>query len=139
MALNIPKYHISKDKDGYTHIESLTESKRRNPSPEEKRWDTGEKDFTHRHKIFSKDRNSISENIFSRKGNTQTDKVRETHKFNKRGWLGGNETGSSSWKEDIKVVESGGKFKGKFGNWHSKRHYITGSQESRHKSILTKK
>ncbi len=43
--LKIPKFHVSKDKDGSTRIEYYNERKRRNPSPEEKRNDTGEKDY----------------------------------------------------------------------------------------------
>ena len=40
---------------GNIDFESYSENKRSNPSPEEKRYDTGEKDFTHKKVIKGKE------------------------------------------------------------------------------------
>ena len=80
---------------GNIDFESYSENKRSNPSPEEKRYDTGEKDFTHKIKHKKK---------FTKRGNTQISSSRTNRKVN-----GKNEKGRSSFSSDVKVVESGPK------------------------------
>ena len=53
-----------KGKKGKIEFESYSENKRRNPSPEEKRHDTGEKDFTHKKVIRVKMVNKAQEKIY---------------------------------------------------------------------------
>jgi hypothetical protein len=129
--LKIPKIYITKDKDGSLRTESFKEWKRQNPSPEEKRNDTGEKDYNHKLKIISKDKKTKESSEHSRRGNTQTKKVRTSRSISS-----GNETGKRTTKSDVKVVESGGKYKNKLGGYTSKRHHVTSSQESKSRSKL---
>ena len=129
--LNLPEILITKDKDDDTHIEFYKEEKRRSPSPEEKRYDTGELDYIHKKLIVSQNKKIRESLTHSRKGNTQTSKSKIDRDESSK-----NETAKSSEKETAKVVESGGKYKDKFGNYQSKRHHITGSVSSKNVSKL---
>tara|TARA_R110002167_G_scaffold269064_1_gene475467 strand:- start:486 stop:977 length:492 start_codon:yes stop_codon:yes gene_type:complete len=114
---------------GNIDFESYSENKRSNPSPEEKRHDTGEKDYTHTSVIKGKGGKSRDSQTFKRRGNTQTKKTRSSRDVSDK-----DTDAKSSWKSDAKVVESGGKYKDKFGNYQSKKHAVTAEQESKSKS-----
>jgi len=118
-----------KGRKGKIEFESYSENKRSNPSPEEKRHDTGEKDYTHKRVIKSGDGKTKESQTFKRRGNTQTSKTRINRDRSSK-----SESAKSSWKADAKVVESGGKYKDKFGKYQSKRHHVTGTQEKKSKS-----
>ena len=128
MAIKI-KLKAPKGRKGDIDFESYSENKRSNPSPEEKRHDTGEKDYTHKRVIKSGDGKTKESQTFKRRGNTQTKKTRSSRDVSDK-----DTDAKSSWKSDVKVVESGGKYKGKFGKYHSKRHHVEGTQESKSKS-----
>ena len=123
------KTKLKKIKGGGVEFESFSEHKRSNPSPEEKTHDTGEKDYTHKRVIISGDGKTKESQTFKRRGNTQTSKTRINRDRSSK-----SESAKSSWKADAKVVESGGKYKDKFGNYQSKKHAVTGAQESKSKS-----
>jgi len=93
-----------KGRKGKIEFESYSENKRRNPNPEEKRYDTGEKDFTHKKVIKGKDGKIKHKKKFTKRGNTQISSSRTNRKVN-----GKNEKGRSSFSSDVKVVESGPK------------------------------
>ena len=118
-----------KGRKGDIDFESYSENKRRNPSPEEKTHDTGEKDYTHKRVIKSGDGKTKESQTFKRRGNTQTSKTRSSRDVSDK-----DTDAKSSWKSDVKVVESGGKYKDKLGGMTSKRHHVTGTQESKSKS-----
>ena len=136
--LKMPEISISKDKEGDTHVESYREWKRQEPSPEEKRHDTGEKDYNYKKLIKGKSGNVKHEKKFSRRGNTQ-----ESSTKSKRDVSSKNEDASSSWKSKAKVVESGPKRRITVESsnkgvkpstqWVSEKHSVTGEQESKSK------
>lgn len=129
--VNTPTTLVSEDTDGSLITETFQEWKRRNPSPEEKRYDTGELDYDHTLTVVSKDKKTKESQTFSRRGNTQTRKVRTSTSYSDN-----NETGSRSTKSDAKVIESGGKYKDALGGYTSKRHLVQSSQESKSRSKL---
>ena len=118
-----------KGRKGDIEFESYSENKRSNPSPEEKRHDTGETDYTHKRVIKGKGGKSRDSQTFKRRGNTQTKKTRSSRDVSDK-----DTDAKSSWKSDVKVVESGGKYKDRLGNYQSKKHAVTGAQESKSKS-----
>ena len=118
-----------KGRKGKIEFESYSENKRSNPSPEEKTHDTGEKDYTHTTVIKGKGGKSKESQTFKRRGNTQTKKTRSSRDVSDK-----DTNAKSSWKSDAKVVESGGKYKDRLGNYQSKKHAVTGAQESKSKS-----
>tara|TARA_R100000656_G_C3913415_1_gene121361 strand:+ start:257 stop:745 length:489 start_codon:yes stop_codon:yes gene_type:complete len=124
------KLKAPKGRKGDIEFESYSERKRSNPSPEEKRHDTGETDYTHKRVIKGKGGKSRDSQTFKRRGNTQTKKTRSSRDVSDK-----DTDAKSSWKSDVKVVESGGKYKDKLGGWTSKRHHVTGKQESKAKSV----
>ena len=130
--VNTPTILISEDEDGSLITETFQEWKRQNPSPEEKMYDTGEKDYDHTLTVVSKDKKTKESQTFSRRGNTQERKVRTSRKISSK-----NETAESSWESNARVVERGKKYKDKFGNYQSPVHSVTGNQESKSRSKLT--
>ena len=130
--VNTPTTLISEDEDGSLITETFQEWKRQNPSPEEKRYDTGEKDYDHIRTVVSKDKKTKESIFHSRRGNTQISKTRINIDRSS-----GNEIAKSSWKSNIKQVERGKKYKDKFGNYQSPVHYMTGVQESKSKRKMT--
>ena len=118
-----------KGRKGDIEFESYSENKRSNPSPEEKRHATGETDYTHTRVIKGSGGKSKDSQTFKRRGNTQTKKTRSSRDVSDK-----DTDAKSSWKSDVKVVESGGKYKDKLGGMTSKRHHVTGTQESKSKS-----
>jgi len=114
---------------GDIEFESFSEHKRSNPSPEEKRHATGEKDYTHTTVIKGKGGKSKESQTFKRRGNTQIKRTRGRRDVSDK-----DTDAKSSWKSDAKVVESGGKYKDKLGRMTSKRHHVSGTQESKSKS-----
>ena len=118
-----------KGRKGGIEFKSYSENKRSNPSPEEKTHDTGETDYTHTRVIKGKGGKSKESQTFKRRGNTQTKKTRSSRDVSDK-----DTDAKSSWKSDAKVVESGGKYKDKLGNYQSKKHAVTGTQESKSKS-----
>tara|TARA_R100001443_G_scaffold117268_1_gene140990 strand:- start:504 stop:1088 length:585 start_codon:yes stop_codon:yes gene_type:complete len=133
-----------KGKKGEIEFEAYSENKRRNPSPEEKRHDVGEKDFTHKKVIKGKDGGIKHKKKFTKRGNTQILSSRTNRKVN-----GKNEKGRSSFSSDVKIVESGPKrkYKVKSSNtpeeiksgvgvpdsehWDSERHLVSSKLESK--------
>jgi len=95
---------------GDIEFESYSEHKRSNPSPEEKRHGTGEKDYTYKRVIKGKGGKSRDSQTFKRRGNTQTSRTRSSRDVSDK-----DTDAKSSWKSDSKVVESGGKYKDKLG------------------------
>ncbi len=138
-----------KGRKGDIDFESYSENKRRNPSPEEKRHDTGEKDFSLKRVVKGADGGIKHKKKFTKRGNTQVSSSRTKRKIK-----GKNEEGESSFSSDVKVVESGPKrkYKVKSSNtpeeiksgvgvpdsehWDSERHLVSGKQESRSKRTL---
>jgi hypothetical protein len=118
-----------KGRKGEIKFSSYSENKRSNPSPEEKTHDTGEKDYTHTTVIKGKGGKSKESQTFKRRGNTQTKKTRSSRDVSDK-----DTDAKSSWKSNVKQVESGKKNKDKFGNYQSSVHHMTGAQESKSKS-----
>ena len=123
------KTKLKRLKGGGVEFESYSDNKRSNPSPEEKTHDTGEKDYTHKTVIKSGDGKTKESQTFKRRGNTQTKTTRSSRDASDK-----DTDAKSSWKSRAKVVESGGKYKDKFGRYQSKRHHVEGTQESKSKS-----
>ena len=135
-----------KGKKGKIEFSSYSENKRNNPSPEEKRHDVGEKDFSLKRVVKGADGDIKHKKKFTKRGNTQVSSSRTKRKIK-----GKNEEGESSFSSDVKVVESGPKkkYKVKSSNtpeeiksgvgvpdsehWDSERHLVSGKQESKSK------
>jgi len=136
-----------KGRKGDIEFESSSEYKRSNPSPEEKRYDTGEKDIDHTRIIKGEGGKSRDSQTFKKRGNTQISRTRSNRKIK-----GKNEKGESSFSSDVKVVESGPKrrhwvkssntpeeIKSGVGakpgyQYASERHLVSSKQESKSKS-----
>jgi len=127
------RYVFEKTPDGVKG-ETYKESKRRNPSPEEKRHQVDGKDFYKATSYISP--NKRSKTSFSKKGNTQRQVMSTKRKVD-----GKNEKGKSSFKSDVKVVERGKPYRSKVKNynkkgktetwWSSPVHLVKSKQTSR--------
>ena len=125
-----------KGRKGDLDFESYSERKRSNPSPEEKRHDTGETDYRRKRVIkhgkpTDKGGQEYAVEEHSRSGNTQKSKhKRKVTVKSKR------EKGELRSSSDHTVVESGGKYKDKLGGMTSKRHYVKGGTKMSSKRTI---